>query len=428
MINRRVITLFMAFGIVLGCCGCKSEKSVKDKEALDGGQCLTYEVDDKQVEGREIDDTFVSYAADFSIELFKTSALDKIESDKNILVSPQSVLSALSMTANGANGDLLSDMENVLCEGVHLDEHNKYMRTYNNDLEEAASVDFNVANSVWIKDSEDIQVEELFLQNCVDYYDANIYMSMFDEKTVSDINSWVKEETDGMIPSIINEIPDSAVMYLINAISFEGEWHEAYEEYQILEDSEFTSSEGQLQNVTMLSSTENIFICDESSIGFIKPYKDGEYAFMAILPDEDIAVEDYVSEMTGEKFLELYSNRAYMDVVVKLPEFSYEYSDELSECLSNMGMSQAFSETADFSNMATTGNSLYISKVLHKTFIQVDRLGTKAAAATTVEMVSESCEEVCEVEYVILDRPFIYSIIDTNTGLPIFIGVLNSVM
>ena len=303
------------------------------------------------------------------------------------------------------------------------------MYTYNNNLNESETVKFNVANSVWIKDDEEaIQVEDTFIQECTDYYDADIFMAEFDDSTVNDINSWVNDETEEMIPTLLNEIPEEAVMYLINAIAFEGEWETEYEERQIIEDDEFTSFNGTSELVDMLSSTESIFVQDADAKGFVKSYKDGKYAFMAILPNEGVSLDNYISEMTGDSFLSLYQNRQYKDVIVKLPEFTYQYDTELSPYLSSMGMGTAFTEAADFSDMAITGNPLYISKVLHKTFIQVDRHGTKAAAVTSVEMVSESCAEYEEPEYVILDRPFIYSIIDTETGLPIFIGVLNTTM
>ncbi len=426
---KKTVSFIMSVGLAVCACGCGVDEKENNKNVSSDNQSLTADIECSDVEGKEIDATFISYTADFSIDLFKNSVSIGVESGENVLISPQSVLSALSMTANGAGSDCLSEMEDVLCGGNGIDEHNQYMYTYIEDLNQSENVKFNVANSVWIKDDEEaIKVNDEFIQDCTDYYDAEVYMAGFDDNTVKDINSWVNEETEKMIPTLLNEIPAEAVMYLINAIAFEGEWATEYEDNQIIEDSEFTNFNGESQSVNMLSSTENIFIQDENSKGFIKLYKDGKYAFMAILPEEDISVSEYIDSMTGDSFVNMYKNREYKDVIVKLPEFTYEYETELSPYLSSMGMRTAFTEMADFSNMAVTANPLYISKVLHKTFIQVDRHGTKAAAVTSVEMVSESCAEYVEPEYVILDRPFIYSIIDTETGLPIFIGVLNSVM
>lgn len=426
---KKTISIIMSVGLAVCICGCGADEKGKNKNVTSDNQSLNADIERGDVEGKDIDESFVSYTADFSIDLFKNSVSSGVESGENVLISPQSVLSALSMTANGAGGDCLSEMETVLCGAHSIDEHNQYMYTYIEELNQSENVEFNVANSVWIKDDEEaIQVNEEFVQKCTDYYDAEIYMAEFDDSTVEDINSWVSEETEKMIPTLLNEIPAEAVMYLINAIAFEGEWATEYEDNQIIEDSEFTNFKGDSENVNMLSSTEGFFVQDEKSKGFIKPYKDGKYAFMAILPEENISVSEYIESMTGDSFINMYNNREYKDVIVKLPEFTYEYETELSPYLSAMGMGNAFTESADFSNMAVTANPLYISKVLHKTFIQVDRHGTKAAAVTSVEMVTESCAEYEEPEYVILDRPFIYSIIDTETGLPIFIGVLNTTM
>lgn len=131
--------------------------------------------------------------------------------------------------------------------------------------------------------------------------------------------------------------------------------------------------------------------------GFIKYYEGGEFAFLALLPEEGMTVEEYVDTLTAEEYLSLYNNREYRDVIVRIPEFSYEYSTELKEPLSNMGMAGAFLPSADFTNMADTDTGeLFISQVLHKTYIE-------------------------------LDRPFVYAIIDTETGLPIFMGTVNTV-
>ena len=426
---KQVTGVILSLGLMMSACGCDLKETGEEKKSATNNQSLTDDIDKNDVEGKEADDIFTGYTANFAVDLFKESVTNSVALGENVLISPQSVLTALSMTANGAGDGLLPDMEAVLCAGNSLTEHNKYMYTYNNNLNASENVKFNVANSVWIKDDDEaIKVEESFIQACTDYYDADIFMAFFDDATVKDINTWVNDKTEEMIPTLLNEIPEEAVMYLINAIAFEGEWETAYEDNQIIEDSEFTSFNGTLELVDMLSSTESVFIQDTTAKGFVKPYKDGKYAFMAILPDEEVSLEAYINEMTGDRFLELYQNRQYKDVIVKLPEFTYEYETELSPYLSSMGMEKAFAESADFSNMAVTGNSLYISKVLHKTFIQLDRHGTKAAAVTSVEIVSESCAEFEEPEYVILDRPFIYSIIDTETGLPIFMGVLNTTM
>lgn len=424
---KKTINFSMITALAFSLCAC--DTSDKGKTAASHAS-LTNTVSAEEVEGKEMDDTFTKASADFSMELFKQSASGSIQEGENVLISPESVLNALAMTANGANGTTRSDMEHVICGDMTIQEFNPYMYTYNHQLTQSEDVAFHMANSIWIKDNaNDIQVKQDFLQTDRNYYNADAYLADFDETTVQDINQWVDTNTNGMIDSLLNEIPEDVVMYLINALAFEGQWETSYEEHQIEEDGIFTDYAGTEQTVAMLNSTESQYIYDEHATGFIKNYEGGNYAFLALLPDEGVSLEDYVSSLTGDTYMDMYRNREYRDVIVKLPEFTYDYSTELSEPLSAMGMGSAFQEGADFSNMADTDTGLlYINRVIHKTYIQVDRNGTKAAAVTAVEMTDECAMIEPETPPVVnLDRPFVYAVIDTNTGLPIFIGAVNTI-
>ncbi len=434
MFRKKIIIGLLAAFVVCGLVGCNKLNVNNDEEKNLNNRLtsknLTAEVENKEISSIQLDDEFIEETASFSIELFKNSVIGDLSEGKNVLLSPESVKIALSMTANGAGGDTLAQMENVIAGGMDISEYNKYMHTYMNNIGQSKNIKFNLANSIWVKDNEDIiKVKDEFLNVCGNYYDADVFAADFDESTVKDINTWVNQETNNMIPIFLEEIPKEAVMYLINAIAFEGEWLTPYEEYQIDENGIFTSFSGEEQKVNMLCSTEEYYIEDEVSIGFLKYYEDRKFAFMAILPKEEGDISGYVAGMTGDDFLDLFENREFEDVIVRMPEFTYEYDTELSEPLKDMGMAGAFEDTADFSNMAATETGkLYINRVLHKTYIQVDRAGTKAAAATAVEMVCESCVEPSETpKEVILDRPFVYAIVDTGTGLPVFMGVVNSV-
>lgn len=390
---------------------------------------LTKELKAEAVENQAMDETFRTAAADFSIRLFQQGTADET-TGSNILISPESVLSALGMTANGADGTTLAEMELVLGGGMDIQDFNKYMYTYNNGLVETEDVTFHLANSIWIKDNPaELQVNADFLQTDKTYYNADAFLADFDETTVSDINHWVDTNTNGMIDQLLEEIPEDAVMYLINALAFEGAWETKYEQDQINENGHFTSYQGVEETVAMLNSTEGQYITGEHVTGFVKNYEGGNYAFLALLPEEGTNVTDYIASMDGEAFLELYDNRSKQDVLVQIPEFTYDYNTELSEILSRMGMPVAFTESADFSRMAETDTGLlYINRVIHKTYIQVDRAGTKAAAVTAVEMKNEAAMmEPEETPTVYLNRPFVYAIIDTETGLPIFLGTVNTI-
>lgn len=433
--TQRITAIILAVGMVLAACGCgkgrgDDVRTTQPEQGREQTNSLTDNITAESVSGKPIDDRFVNAAADYSVDLFKRSVAEDVEDCKNVLVSPQSVLNALAMTANGADGETLAEMEQVISggAGIPIDEINAYMLTYNRELAGEESVKFNIANSIWIRDNADeIRVHDQFLQTDKNYYDAEVFLSPFDESTVGEINGWVNDKTDGMIEELLSSISENAMLYLINAIAFEGEWETPYKDTQVREDAKFTNAAGKQESVTMLSSTEAMYVSDGQADGFIKRYKGGKYAFMAFLPNENISLSDYIAGMTGENFINMYQNRSYEEVIVQLPEFTYEYEKELSDTLSDMGMAGAFEENADFSKMAETNTGLlFIKKVLHKTFIQVDRHGTKAAAITSIEM--DNKDAVMEPpKMVILDRPFVYAIVDTDTGLPIFIGAVSSV-
>ena len=177
--------------------------------------------------------------------------------------------------------------------------------------------------------------------------------------------------------------------------------------------------------VEMMSGSEYSYLEDENATGFLKYYKDANFAFAAILPNESISVNEYIDSMTGESLQKMLTNVQHTKVKTKMPKFKYEYKINMNEMLKALGVKDAFVPgTADFSKLNTVEEALtHIGLVLHKTFIQVDERGTKAGAATLVAMAAGAALEP-EPKYVTLDRPFIYAIIDRETNLPVFIGTV----
>lgn len=411
---KRLIALMLVLAFSLGLTAC-SQVSAND---------LLKDVPAKAVDVLPDMDAGAAAAADFGVRLFKTS----MEEGKNTLISPLSVLYALAMTANGADGATLTQMEKVL--GMDVDKLNSYMLAYLDLLPESKDYKMSLANSIWFKDDPNFAVEQSFLQINADYYGAGAYKAAFDEGTRNDINNWVKEHTDGMIPEIIDEIPDEAIMYLVNALAFDAKWADEYEEHQIREGS-FTMEDGTRQDVDMMHSEEYTYLEDDLATGFIKYYKDRKYAFVAMLPNEGVTVSQYVDSLTGEHLRELLNNPQDLTVFASIPKFETEYDIEMSEVLQEMGMTDAFDwRVADFSRLGTynvDGMNICINRVLHKTFISVTEQGTRAGAATAVEMVAEGAMEIVEFKEVVLDRPFVYMLIDCETNLPFFIGTMMNV-
>ncbi|MBR6562368.1 MAG: serpin family protein [Clostridia bacterium] len=358
-----------------------------------------------------------------AVDLFKASVDDGREENKNVLVSPLSVQLALAMTANGANGQTLSEIEALLGGDASLEEINGYFKNYAKSLPSDEKCKFHIANSVWFRDHEQIVLNEDFLEKCRKNYEAEVSKEPFDLSTVNKVNDWVKENTDGMIDKVLNDINDDVVMYLINALCFDAEWQSPYHETDI-HDGKFTSINGVEREVSMMRSEEYGYLEDDNAKGFMKYYKGSDYAFAALLPNEGVDIYDYVSQMTADSLSKTLEGKKSSYGVANIPKFSYEYSISLNDILKGLGMPTAFDVyEADFSNafVSARGN-VYISNVLHKTFISVDERGTRAGAVTSVEFSDEAA--MIPDWNLTFDRPFVYMIIDAEANQPIFIGTL----
>lgn len=357
-------------------------------------------------------------AADFYVRLFQQSH----KQGENTLLSPLSLWTALAMTANGAGGDTLSQMEKVF--GMSLSEANSFLYTYVNQFSREDGGKLYLANSIWLKRDEHFLVEQDFLKQNACGYGADIYEAPFDSDTLAEINRWVSDSTEGRIQGILDEIDENGMMYLINALSFDGEWENIYWETAV-RDGTFTGEDRTVKTVRMMYSEERQYLEDEQAEGFLKYYKGGRYAFAALLPREGVALSDYVHSLTGERLLEILSNPQDITVEAAIPAFESTFEAEMRDVLAAMGMKDAFdAELADFTGIGTyEGGNLLINRVLHKAYIKVDEKGTEAGAASAVEMAAGAAlEPPVEKKQVYLDRPFLYMIIDCKTNLPVFMG------
>ncbi len=384
-------------------------------------------------ENGELSSEQISALSGSAFEMLQQIASSE-EAGSNILISPTSMMIAFGMLENGANGETLSQIEKTF-GSIPVSEMNPIMYRMAQRFNEAEDVNWNVANSIWFKDDGEVEIIPDFASAVKNYYNADIWMAPFDQSTLEDINGWVNDQTYGMIPGILDNIPDDARMYLINAMAFEGEWMNEYEESDIYEGQLFTNHDNSTTEVTMLYSVENNYFEIAGGTGFIRPYKGGEYSFIGILPKEGTSIEDYLAKLAenGDEFANLIRNPeySYENVIVRMPEFSDDYFIEMSDVLKEMGMEDAFDpDNADLTSMVRAiDNPDYnavIGRVLHKTHIEVNREGTRAAAVTAIETLDACAAPMVEEPiFVTLDRPFVYGIVDNETGLPVFIGCVN---
>lgn len=367
-----------------------------------------------------ISETNTITATDFAVRLFQQAK----NGEENTLISPLSVLPALSMTCNGTKDETRFQMEQTL--GMPVDKLNEYLYSYIHHLPNEKDCQFHLANSIWLRDAKDFIVDDNFLKNNAKYYDAGIYQSAFDDQTLADINNWVAAQTNDMIPTILDQIDSDAYMYLINALSFDSKWSSIYESSSVSNDV-FTTENGTSQDVEMMHSSEYEYIEDENVSGFLKPYSGYSYAFVALLPKEGIPLTEYVNSLTGEHLHHLLTTVEECPITAGIPKFETEFSIDLLPPLQTLGIHDAFDkDLANFSGMGSFDSPwerLYINSILHKSFFSIGEKGTKAGASTIVGMEkSASSINPEEAKEVILDRPFLYMIVDYENRFPIFIG------
>lgn len=413
---KRIWSLLLVLVLCLGIFGCRSAAHPNDHQdppVMDNQQ------PDNDQSPVGLTDSVNGELADFALELLRQTSAE----GGNTLVSPLSVLCALTMTAGGARGETLTQMENTL--GIPMSMLNPWLKEQMAKIEAEGTM--SMANSIWFSDKDSFTVEQDFLDFNRTNFSAEIQKLHFNPQAVVTINDWVKDKTQGMIPRILEEIPEDTVMYLINALAFNGKWEQTYEEFMV-RDSVFTTENGQKQDVELMNGSEYQYILSEDMQGFIKPYDGGKYGFVALLPEEGVKVGDYLQTLTGEKLMALLAGAQNTEVITAIPKLTAEFGAELSQVLMDLGMENAFDFTrSDFSGIGTDlQGPLYISQVLHKTYISLDEQGTEAAAVTSVTVAMGCTAEALENRppEVILDRPFIYMIVDLETNYPIFIGTM----
>jgi serpin B len=436
MMKKIIAVILSAIMIML--CGCgithgvtndhntSRTETVQDLKAGKAKDNLTGKIDTDKV----LEDA-ADIPADFAVKLLKSAIAKSINPKGNTLLSPVSVIYALAMTQNGACEETLAQMEKVL--GMTREELNAWCYAYALILaNNGPNSTLKLADSVWINSSENMTVGEDFIDAVVNYYNGDIYRTQFSDTTRDVINKWISDATDGMIEKVIDTVPPDAIMYLVNALLFESKWMDQYNDGQV-RDHKFTDSSGNTKKTDFMFSSENYYLHDANAKGFMKLYEDGRFAFLALLPNEDLTVNEYLNTLTGKHLYDLIMNPETKYIVdAALPKFSANYSTELSEVLGYMGMTDAFDRVkANFSDMAVLddGSNVYISRVLHKTRIDVTQAGTKAAAVTVVEMMKATgiMPVVKEHVKVTLDRPFIYMIVDCVNGVPLFTGTCMNV-
>jgi len=360
---------------------------------------------------------------EFGIELFK-EVLAYQDADDNVIFSPFSVSLALAMTYNGADSTTKDAMEITLKkEGLSIEEINDIYENLMNGLKSIdPKVVLEIANSIWYRDN--FYVEQDFINTNQKYYNAEVRALDFgDPSAKNTINNWVAEKTHDKIEKIIDLISPNSVMYLINAIYFNGIWKYEFDEKDT-ENKDFHLTETSTIEVPTMHIEGKFNYYENSTFSSVELlYGAGDYSMLILLPNQDKSTTDIVDNLTVENWENWLGNYSEKDIIIDLPKFKFEFEDSLNRPLINMGMSIAFSpEEADFSKI-NSQNDLYISMVKQKAYIDVNEKGTEAAAVTVVGI---ELTAIPDNKYFTVNRPFLFVIKEKKTKAIIFIGIVNT--
>lgn len=360
----------------------------------------------------------------FGLDLFKKLALEKKEA--NLLISPFSISTALGMTYNGARRDTKKAMASVLgfsdASNQKINDEAKAILTSMGKV--GGNTRLEVANALFA--NQNVSFKRDFLDTNKNFYDATARSLDFNSpQALGTINSFVSEKTHDKIPTIIDEIAPDAILYLINAIYFKGTWEHEFKK-SATRDEDFHLFSGKTASVKMMHMhREDFSYLENAEFQAINLfYKDKRLSMFVFLPSKSSSLDKFEADLTVEKLEGWCKRFGRREGSLAMPRFKIEDKMKLKEPLSSLGMAIAFNEgKADFKDMADIEENIFISQVLHKTFMEVNEEGTEAAAVTAVEMRATSAMvNPVEPFNMVVDRPYFLALRDNETGSILFLG------
>mgnify|MGYP006277232955 CR=1 FL=1 len=343
------------------------------------------------------------------------------EEHENLLISPLSVSYALNMTHNGAKEETKTEMaQSMNLEGIPLPEVNESYRHLTESLQNADDkVTMEIANSIWYRDT--YPVEDEFIQVNQDYYDAEVSPIDFSntEAAKETMNNWVANKTHDKIDKIVEYINPLDVMFLMNAVYFKGQWKHTFNKDKTTQRSFYPRDGEMIQVPTMNIEKDFPFLENDFCTGVELPYGRGNFSMVLLLPDEGQQPEDIINNLSSDSWDNLLNTADTTEILVSLPKFKFSYNKMLNQTLKNLGVEKAFDENeANFEKINRNGD-LYISRVNHKSFIDVNEEGTEAAAVTSVGVTTTSMPP-----NISFNRPFMFAIREQSTNTVLFSGIV----
>ncbi len=421
----RLMTLILALAVLLSLSGCRGFTILNDADPV-----KKTETEIKSYEAVLSPKEIAPFPSAFTVGLnrYGLSVLLDLYDGENISVSPASLELALLMTATGATGttrdEMLSalDMTGIPEEDILSSVAQLMWRANNNSME--------AANSLWLQDGYGFA--QKYLDACATDFMADLFTVDYtaDAAGATDrINEWAEDKTHGKIEKILDEdLDESTRLVLVNALYFLGDWVMPFEANNTW-DSTFKGESGDTKVPFMHSKWDVSYYEGNTFQLIILPFlgddgQKGPFAMSFILPKDGSSPEDVAEELSDEGFDTLIEKAETVEVEISLPKFEFEYGTSMVDTMRALGMEEAFDGGAQFDDMTGGENELYISDIIHKTYIRVDEEGAEAAAVTAVIM-AETAMPIEEPDPIVFnaDHPFLFTIYDTTDGTMLFTGI-----
>ena len=418
---KRILCAFMCLIMIAALFACNKSDGRSEYSLLKGYERAddipVFNFTSGEIQLPEEYNNYTSGVSTFAFKLLSESANNK----DNTVVSSFAMINTLSLLSNGAYGNTKKEIRTAVA-GVDMDllnGANYYLNSrvtaFNND--DARLV---MADALWCDDSFDVKTT--FLQDVVNYYNSEVMrIDLGASDTKSKINEWISDTTDGKFTSTVNGIDKDALMLMVSAIFMEDEWATPYASNQLKEGT-FHSGDKDVK-ATFMTSTEN-YISTDYAEGFVKGFKNLPLKFAAIMPAEDMSAEGFAQGLTAARWQALLeSQQATSFCTASMPSFEISCKKDVATLLKAVGMKDAFdSSKADFSRLSNTG-SPWLSGVIHDTFITIGPKGAMSGAASAE---SKETATSADMPAVTFDKPFVFVIYDNESGVPVFIGVVNN--
>lgn len=405
------------FGMLLCLPFTACNDDVEEQSILPTMQSIELNATEKEMAAQQGD-----FASTLSLELYRQLG----ERTDNWLVSPFSLQCALGMLSNGAKGETREEILYTLGLSQYSQEEvNAYFKKLIEGLHTVNSaITVKTSNSVW--GNARVPLKEDFQKMNIENYSAMVSQLDFsDPSAVDQINAWCNQTTEGLIPSILDEVNPAATVYLLNSLYFKARWESEFAPEKTQE-GDFSTSSGKMVKADFMQTQRMAaYVKNEWFTSTSLSYQNGSYVMRLILPQPEISI-DQVLQALSESDENLWKNTILADINLKMPRFTLENKMDLTPTLQALGMKKAFSGGADFSSMSDVAT--YISLVQQATRLKVDEDGSEGAAVTVIEgYLSDLMRPLPEEEVdFFLDRPFLFQILEPATGTVLFMGQVGS--